>query len=387
MGPRVSHYSTLLTNSPFTVFLAVLLGVLVGQVEYRGFSLGSSGTLFAGLALGFVGFRVDPGYLSLSLVLFVAAVGLLASEDVDGALLTHGPKYVVIGVAMTATAFAITQLLLVVLAGRIDPWLLRASFLGTFTSTPGLAAAVETAPPEVGTLLRAGYSVTYLFGLVLVIVYQEVTPPMLGLDMAAEQRKFQALIGQQPGPEAVEYASVSFSLAGFSLAIVVGALLDQLHVPLGPLGSMTLSLGGGTLVAALVIGYLGHVGPIETRMAKPILIQIQEVALGIFLAVIGVEASATFVTTLTTGGLVLVFSALLIGGGAILVGSLLAMAVWDLSWISAAGAIAGGMTSTPGLAAAVATTDSEDVGATFVATYPFALLGMVLFSKLLVLAG
>lgn len=43
------------------------------------------------------------------------------------------------------------------------------------------------------------------------------------------------------------------------------------------------------------------------------------------------------------------------------------------------------MTSTPGLGAAVAMTDTEEVGAAYGATYPFALLGMVLFSKLLVL--
>lgn len=382
----MSHYSSLLTNSPFTVFLAVLLGVLVGQVEYRGFSLGSSGTLFAGLALGFLGFRVDSGYLSLSLVLFIAAVGLLAAEDLDEALLTHGLKFVAIGVGMTATAFAITALLVALFSDQIDPWLLRASFFGTLTSSPGLAAAMDSAPPTAQDSLQAGYSVTYLIGLVVVILFEEVAPLVLGLDMAAERRKFESTLGLQPGPEAVRNPSVSFSLAGFSLAIVVGAVVDQVHVPLGPLGTMTLSLGGGTFVAALVIGYFGHVGPVETRMDRTILLRIQEVALGIFLAVIGVEASATFATTLSAGGVVLVLGTLVISGGALLVGYLMAR-VWGLSWISTAGAIAGGMTSTPGLAAAITTTDTEDVGAAYAVTYPFGLLGMVVFSKLLVLLG
>lgn len=43
------------------------------------------------------------------------------------------------------------------------------------------------------------------------------------------------------------------------------------------------------------------------------------------------------------------------------------------------------MTSTPGLGAAITTTETEEVGAAYAATYPFALLGMVVFSKLLVL--
>lgn len=383
----MSHLSSLLTNSPFTVFLAVFLGVLVGQVEYRGFSLGSSGALFAGLGLGFLGFRVDHGYFSLSLVLFVAAIGLIAAEDIDNALTVHGLKFVTIGVTVTATAMVLTAALVVLLSDRLDPWLLRGSFFGTLTSSPGLAAAIESAPAGTRSTLQAGYSFTYLFGLVIVILFEEFAPLVLGLNMEAEREKYRNAIGQSLEPDSPTDGSVTFSLAGFSLAIVVGALIDQVHLPLGPLGTMTMSLGGGTLIAALVIGYFGHVGPIETRMSKPILSRIQEVALGIFLAVVGVEASATFVSTIATGGVILVLSTLVIGGGAILAGCLLALVVWDLSWISTAGAIAGGMTSTPALAAAITTTETEDVGTTYAAAYPFGLLGMVVFSKLLVLAA
>ena len=55
-----------------------------------------------------------------------------------------------------------------------------------------------------------------------------------------------------------------------------------------------------------------------------------------------------------------------------------------LNWILLAGAICGAMTSTPGLGAAIDATGSEDCGAGYGATYPFALLCMVLFTKLLV---
>lgn len=48
--------SILLTNTAFAVFLAMFLGVLLGQVEVKGVELGISGVLFAGLFLGAVGF-------------------------------------------------------------------------------------------------------------------------------------------------------------------------------------------------------------------------------------------------------------------------------------------------------------------------------------------
>ena len=47
------------------------------------------------------------------------------------------------------------------------------------------------------------------------------------------------------------------------------------------------------------------------------------------------------------------------------------------------GAICGGMTSTPGLGAATDAVGSDDPGAGYGATYPFALFGMVIFTIIL----
>jgi len=47
------------------------------------------------------------------------------------------------------------------------------------------------------------------------------------------------------------------------------------------------------------------------------------------------------------------------------------------------GAICGGMTSTPGLGAAIEAVGGEEPAAGYGAIYPFALLGMVIFSIIL----
>ena len=65
------------------------------------------------------------------------------------------------------------------------------------------------------------------------------------------------------------------------------------------------------------------------------------------------------------------------------VGYILGRKVWHLDWILLSGALCGGMTSTPGLGVAIDATGTEDAGASYGATYPFAIIGMVIFAKLL----
>lgn len=54
-----------------------------------------------------------------------------------------------------------------------------------------------------------------------------------------------------------------------------------------------------------------------------------------------------------------------------------------INWVMLSGAICGGMTSTPGLGAAIDAVGSDEPAAGYGAVYPFALLGMVLFSIIL----
>ena len=66
-----------------------------------------------------------------------------------------------------------------------------------------------------------------------------------------------------------------------------------------------------------------------------------------------------------------------------MVGYIIGRYVFKINWIMLSGAICGGMTSTPGLGAAVEAVGSDDPAAGYGATYPFALLGMVIFTIIL----
>jgi len=64
---------------------------------------------------------------------------------------------------------------------------------------------------------------------------------------------------------------------------------------------------------------------------------------------------------------------------AVIIGYLVGRYIFKLNLIMLIGAICGGMTSTPGLGAAIEAVGSDEPAAGYVAIYPFALLGMVIF--------
>jgi len=383
----VAFIEPLLENSLFVISVAVFLGILLGRLEFKGFRFGISGALFVGLVLGHIGVTVPSDYFELSLALFVAAVGLMAARDIGGIVKAHGSKFIITGFLMATAAAMLTFIGARALGGIgvVDPRYIEGVFTGALTSSPGLGAQLEAVAGDVGDRITIGYSVAYPFGVVMVIVFQELWPKVRNIDLDEEKRKFKSKIDAvvSSKDERITKETVTFSVGGFTLAIVLGGILGTIPIPLGPLGTATLGITGGILPAALAVGYIGKVGPITTNMSHEVLSGIRSLSLAIFLAWVGIDAGAGFVDAVIHAGVVLVLITLFVGVGTIAVGLLLLRYIWDLDWIATSGAITGGMTSTPGLGAAIKATKTEDVGAGYGSTYPFALLGMVIFAKIL----
>ncbi|MGM0510590.1 MAG: hypothetical protein ACQESD_05630 [Thermoplasmatota archaeon] len=378
---------SLLENSLLVISLAVLIGILLGRFEFKGFRFGISGALFAGLAIGHFGVTVPHTYFIVSLALFVASVGLMAARDIGGVIKAHGFKFIVAGFVMTAVAAALTFMGAQALSsvGVVEPRYIEGVFSGALTSSPGLGAHIEGVSETAREQIIIGHSVAYPFGVVMVIIFQELWPKLRNIDIEEEKIKFKNRIDEATKGDEQKLTKdvVTFSVGGFALAVVLGGILGEIPIPLGPLGTVTLGITGGVLPAALAVGYLGKIGPIKTRMSHEVLSGIRSLTLALFLAVVGIEAGAGFFEAVMGAGLILIVIAVIVGLGTIAVGMILLRGIWKLDWIVTAGAITGGMTSTPGLGAAIESTGTEDVGAGYGSTYPFALLGMVIFAKIM----
>ena len=368
----------MLSNPLFVLFIVTFTGVAIGKMRIKKFSLGVSGALFVGIVAGHIGLEVPHDFFNLTILLFVTAVGLLASRDIGEIIKRYGVKFIALGLLIPSTGALVTYLCVLSLGQNISPPLIEGVFTGALTSSPGLAASLES---SVNTeLITIGHSVAYPVGVIVTILFVQLTQILTKMDLEEEKALFRKRIGKY---DSEKESSALFNLSIFCFAALVGIVIGTVPIPLGPLGRVTLGNAGGGLIGGLIVGYVGRMGPMHRRISQEVLSPLREMMLAFFLAVVGIEAGAGFVSTVSKHGILLIVISILVVIFPILVGYLLGRKVWHFDWILLSGAICGGMTSTPGLGAAIDATGTEDAGAGYGATYPFAIIGMVIFAKLL----
>lgn len=191
-------------DQPVLVFFLVLsLGYLVGRIKVAGVSLGpAGGVLLAGLLFGHFGFTMYPAIQTLGFAIFIFCVGYQAGPQFFDVLMSSGLKYLSLALIIAATGFGLS----VILARALDfaPGLSAGLLGGALTTTPTLAAAQDAvrsglvdAPAgftdtQVLTNIGAGYALTYLFGLIGLILSIRLMPRILGVSLAAEAAKLES---------------------------------------------------------------------------------------------------------------------------------------------------------------------------------------------------
>jgi putative transport protein len=172
----------LLAQNPLLLLFAIIgIGYLFGNINIFGLKLGVAALLFVGMFFGAWDHRLrlpDHIYI-IGMVLFVYAIGLQSSHGFFASFRKRGFKFSIIAVLILASGAA-GALALQRVFGLSKPSVVGL-FCGALTSTPAMAAAVETArdlsanlPPEAGKLFMSvpvvSYGLTYPFGVFGVIV-------------------------------------------------------------------------------------------------------------------------------------------------------------------------------------------------------------------------
>lgn len=169
----------LLGNKLLALLVVVTFGLLLGRVQVAGLSLGSSGVIFTALAMGHFGYEIPSGIGGLGLAVFVYCIGLTAGPRFFRLFMQAGKRLALMCVALVGVGAATAGGLSLLLDIPAD--LSAGLFAGALTSTPGLAAAMEALPE--GSQVAVGYGVAYPFGVMGVVLFVQLLPRLLRVDL------------------------------------------------------------------------------------------------------------------------------------------------------------------------------------------------------------
>lgn len=357
------------------MFLIIFLGYLLGSIKVKGLQLGSSGVLIVALIFGHFGYTVPSILRNLGLIAFVASVGFIAGPVFFRNFKSKAFSYILIGILVIVLGIATTIVGMKIL--DIPTPLAIGMFSGALTSTPGLAAAIEATGSD---LASVGYGIAYPFGVLGVVLFVQLLPKLTGANMEEEVAKITLPPQEEsaaPGGSPLKQLERSGFLS-ISLAIILGLVLADITIPLPGGGSFALGTSGGPLLTGLLFGHFGKIGRFSLKVPTGTLETMREFGLVVFLMGAGINAGAGFVEVLKEHGAGLFFAGAMITLIPMLVCYMIARYSLKMDLLNNLGAICGGMTSTPALGSLITVSGSDNVAASYAATYPIALIFVVL---------
>lgn len=168
------------------------------------------------------------------------------------------------------------------------------------------------------------------------------------------------------------------------IGILTGFIIGQIPLPIPGFGILKLGVTGGVLVAGLVLSALKKTGKMIWFVPSATNSLIRDIGLYLFLAVVGTTAGSTIVSTIKEFGMPLLISGIIVILFPLIVSSLVCTKILKISFLRMLGVLTGGMTSTPGLAAATTISNTPYASTAYATVYPVALIGMILCTKLII---
>lgn len=170
----------------------------------------------------------------------------------------------------------------------------------------------------------------------------------------------------------------------FGLGLALGLLLGIVPIPLP--GGIIFKFGfaGGPLVVGLILGTIGHSGPMIWSLPYSANMTLRQIGMVLFLAGIGTRAGYSFVSTFTKGGGFVIFGVgILITCTAALLALWIGYRVLKIPMSLLMGIIAGMQTQTAVLGYALDQTRNDLPSIGFASVYPAATILKIIFVQIL----
>lgn len=401
----------------FYIFSILFLGYALGRIKIKGISLGDAGVFVVALLFGALFFEPLENQLvvkgmaqvgfaekaleiveSLGLILFVTSVGFIAGPGFFTNLKKNYKSYALLSlVIVLAGGLSAVGCILV---GRKNGFgssietsegftaMIVGLLSGSITSTPAFAAAKATVAEEYTSLVSVGHGISYIFGVVGIVLFVQLMPKIAKADMEKERSILSDSIERvkEKPFKGNLFKLDNQGLAVFSLVAVIGVFAGKIMIPLSGEGMngacFSLTTTGGCLLASLIFGHFGRIGKFCLMPEQSVLKLFRELGLVFFLVGAGVPGGADFVENFDPMYFVygVVMSVI-----PLFAGYLFAKYILKFSLLKNLGAITGGRTSTPALGTLISVAGTEDVVTAYASTYPVSLILVVIVSQLIIL--
>ena len=382
-----------------SVLAIAALGYVLGRVTIKGISLGTAGVFIVALIYGCLFYKnlsteINPDFVSnalkivdnLGLILFVTAVGFIAGPNFFGNFKKNFKSYVLLAIIIILSGGLACAGCIMVGRNFTDlnneefTAMLTGILSGALTSTPGFSAAKDAVGNDhLQSIVSFGYAIAYIFGVIGVVLFVQIIPKLTKADMQKE-RELLAPTSKKETKEKKMFKLIemdSFGIMPFAMAAFGGIIIGSVKF-----GNFSLSTTGGCLLVSLIFGHFGHFGKFSVTPKDSTLKVFRELGLMFFLIGAGVSGGAKFVqyfdAVYFVYGMIMTIIPMIIG-------YLFAKYVLKLSLLNNLGSITGGMTSTPALGTLISTAGTENVASAYAATYPVALISVVLVSQFLII--
>ncbi|MBR5438724.1 MAG: permease [Clostridia bacterium] len=401
------------------VFVIVSLGYLLGSITIKGVNLGTAGVFLVAILFGFL-CTLDFGSVAvlgafhtnvhsvastmggpiqnLGLIMFVGSVGLIAGPNFFKNLKKNFKTYILLGAIIILSSTAVAVLFTV--CTDFGPGFWAGILSGALTTTPGFSAAQEAVISKYPGIdlsvikelpeyvnITIGHAIAYPFGVVGVVLFVQLMPKILKVDM--EKERLLLKIGGEE--EIKDYKGLfqiePFGIVPIAISVVCGLILGAIKIPLFDGSSFSLGTTGGVLIMGLIFGHFGKIGKLSLQVPESTLKLLREFGLMLFLLGAGFEGGVKLVDAISKNPELVPFGFI---GGALMtvvpmiVGFILAKYAMKMPLLNALGSITGGMTSTPALGTLIGTAKTEDVASAYASTYPIALVLVVLACQLMI---
>lgn len=236
------------------LFLCLSIGYAIGQIRFGPIQLGGiCGTLITALVVGQLGVTLEGGVKNVFFMLFIFALGYAGGPQFFANLNAKGLRIgllclievvVVLALVMAATHFM-----------RLDPGTAAGLMAGAATESAVVGTATDAisklalAPEQIKQLqanVVTAYSITYIFGLItIVVVTSQIFPLLLRVNLREEADKLWKAMGGREEDAGASAAAPELVGRVYEVTADIGGTVGRLHARLQSSGSLQGLIRGG----------------------------------------------------------------------------------------------------------------------------------------------